>query len=108
MTDNAIEMHGVGKRYLLGGTAARDTLRDAFTHGVGRRLGRFRQPGDESREVWDLRAVDLAVPQGSTLGIVGRNGAGKSTLLKILSRITEPTEGRSRVRGKIGSDRKST
>jgi ABC-type polysaccharide/polyol phosphate transport system ATPase subunit len=103
MTDNAIEMHGVGKRYLLGGTGARDTLRDAFAHGVGRRLGRLRQPADESREVWALRAVDLAVPQGSTLGIVGRNGAGKSTLLKILSRITEPTEGRSRVRGKIGS-----
>src|SRR4051794_26911458 len=100
---NAIEMQGVGKRYVLGGTAARDTLRDAFAHGVGRRLGWLRQPVDESGEVWALRAVDLAVPQGSTLGIVGRNGAGKSTLLKILSRITEPTEGRSRVRGKIGS-----
>jgi ABC-type polysaccharide/polyol phosphate transport system ATPase subunit len=102
MTDNSIEMHGVGKRYRLGGAVAPDNLREALTHAFGRRL-RGRQSPDESREVWALRAVDLAVPAGATLGIVGRNGAGKSTLLKILSRITDPTEGRSRVRGKVGS-----
>src|SRR3954452_14952431 len=103
MTGNTtIEMHGVGKRYRLGGTAAPDNLREALARGFGRRL-RARQPPEESREVWALRGVDLSVPAGATLGIVGRNGAGKSTLLKILSRITDPTEGRSRVRGKVGS-----
>src|SRR3954451_310023 len=103
MTGNTtIEMHGVGKRYRLGGTAAPDNLREALARGFGRRL-RARQPPEESREVWALRGVDLSVPAGATLGIGGRNGAGKSTLLKILSRITDPTEGRSRVRGKVGS-----
>jgi ABC-type polysaccharide/polyol phosphate transport system ATPase subunit len=103
MTGNAIEMYAVGKRYRLGGAAVRDSLREALAHGVDRRLRRQRQPTEEARDVWALRDVNLAVPEGSTLGIVGRNGAGKSTLLKILSRITEPTEGRSRVRGKVGS-----
>src|SRR3954466_10563609 len=103
MTGNTtIEMHGVGKRYRLGGTAAPDNLREALARGFGRRL-RARQPPEESREVWALRGVDLSVPAGATLGIVGRNGAGKSTLLKILSRITDPTEGRSRARGKVGA-----
>jgi ABC-type polysaccharide/polyol phosphate transport system ATPase subunit len=102
MTAHAIEMHGIGKRYRLGGTAGLDTLRDVLAHRMRRTLRGPRQP-DSTRDVWALRGVDLAVPEGSTLGIVGRNGAGKSTLLKILSRITEPTEGRSRVRGKIGS-----
>jgi ABC-2 type transport system ATP-binding protein/lipopolysaccharide transport system ATP-binding protein len=102
MGGNAIEMHGVGKRYRLGGAVAPDSLREALSHGLGRGLRRG-EPSDDSREVWALRGVDLAVPEGATLGIVGRNGAGKSTLLKILSRITHPTEGRSRVRGKVGS-----
>src|SRR3954471_17303436 len=103
MTGNTtIEMHGVGKRYRLGGTAAPDNLREALARGFGRRL-RARQPPEESREVWALRGVDLSVRAGATLGIVGRNGAGKSPLLKILSRITDPTEGRSRVRGKVGT-----
>ena len=102
MTGNAIEMQGVSKRYLLGSAVAPDNLREALAHGLGRKL-RGRPSADESREVWALRDVSLAVPEGATLGIVGRNGAGKSTLLKILSRITDPTEGRSRVRGKVGS-----
>jgi len=102
MTGNAIEMNGVGKRYRLGGTAAQDSLREALAHGWSRGR-RGAAPADESRDVWALREVDLAVPEGASLGIVGRNGAGKSTLLKILSRITYPTEGHSRVRGKVGS-----
>jgi ABC-2 type transport system ATP-binding protein/lipopolysaccharide transport system ATP-binding protein len=101
MTDNAIEMHAAGKRYRIGAAVVSDSLREALVQDVGRRLRR--QRADEAGDVWALRNVDLAVPEGSTLGIVGRNGAGKSTLLKILSRITEPTEGRSRVRGKVGS-----
>jgi ABC-type polysaccharide/polyol phosphate transport system ATPase subunit len=103
MAVNAIEMHGVSKRYRLGDTAAPDSLRDAVAQGVRRALRRPFRRAEEARDVWALRDIDLEAPVGSTLGIVGRNGAGKSTLLKILSRITEPTEGRSRTRGKVGS-----
>src|SRR5213596_2272399 len=59
--------------------------------------------GDSLEEVWALRDINFKIHQGDVVGIIGRNGSGKSTLLKILSRITEPTEGRVSIRGRVAS-----
>ncbi|MDQ3548094.1 MAG: ABC transporter ATP-binding protein [Chloroflexota bacterium] len=101
MQTNAIELRRVSKRYLLGEDhAAGGTIRDTVT-GLWRRRGsRDRR---EREEIWSLRDVDLSVGMGDSLGIIGRNGAGKSTLLKVLTRITEPTSGVSRTRGRVGA-----
>lgn len=105
-----VEMEGVGKRYQLGATGA-GSLRGAL-EGFFRRLRERPQPsdprlgdraGDQPNSFWSLRDVNLRVQPGEVVGLVGKNGAGKSTLLKILSRITEPTEGRARLRGRVAS-----
>ena len=91
----AIATEGVGKRYELG--APNSTL-------LSERLGQAlrRRPGAQD-EFWALRDVTLEIPVGQVVGVVGPNGAGKSTLLKIISRIVPPTEGRARVRGRVGT-----
>jgi ABC-type polysaccharide/polyol phosphate transport system ATPase subunit len=98
---NAIELDHLSKRYLLGESHFGGTLGEAVTHSI-RRLGR---PGERRRrdEIWSLRDVSLEVPEGGALGVIGRNGAGKSTLLKILGRITEPTTGVARTRGRVAA-----
>jgi len=98
---NAIEIEGLGKRYLLGEDRPGGTLVEALSRSA-RRLVRMRSRPRRD-EVWALRDVSLTVPEGEALGVVGRNGAGKSTLLKILSRITEPTAGVARTRGRVTS-----
>lgn len=96
-----VDAQGLSKCYRLR-RARYGTLREALS-GVVRRLLKPRVPRTERGEVWALRGLDLAVDDGSALGIVGRNGAGKTTLLRILSGITEPSEGVARVRGRVGA-----
>ncbi len=88
--------------------SARSTRRcaDAIAKAVKRPIERIRHPGaatHHSEILWALRELDIDVEQGEVLGVIGRNGAGKSTLLKILSRITEPTEGKVEIKGRVGS-----
>src|SRR5262249_28346776 len=66
-------------------------------------LGRNGQHGSKVETFWALKDVSFDVKKGEVVGIIGRNGAGKSTLLKVLSRITEPTTGRVRIRGRVAS-----
>ena len=101
-----IHIENVGKRYDIGwNRAAYATLRESLAASFKSTVNRMRGRGEsnDSRSFWALRGINLDVAPGERLGIVGVNGAGKSTLLKILSRITEPTEGRARLYGRVGS-----
>ncbi len=110
MSDVVIRAEVLGKRYRIGRhQAPYKTLRESLTGLVlapARGLRAFTR-GERSRPepeiLWALKDVDLEVRRGEVLGIIGRNGAGKSTLLKILARITEPTTGRVKLWGRVGS-----
>jgi lipopolysaccharide transport system ATP-binding protein len=108
MKPPVVSVRGLGKLYHLGKGRSHDTLRDQIVHGF-QALTRRLRPGapetkpDETKLLWALRDVNFDVAQGEVVGIIGANGAGKSTLLKVLSQITEPTEGEIRVRGRIAS-----
>lgn len=106
--DVAIRAVGLSKLYRIGETQEKyKTLRDTVAGIVTAPLRRLRFAGTTrlkaNRIVWALRDVSFEVRRGDVVGVVGRNGAGKSTLLKILSRITEPTDGRAEMHGRVGS-----
>jgi lipopolysaccharide transport system ATP-binding protein len=103
----SVRIEKVGKRYHIGGALQRsNTLRDALVAAVRRPVERIRHPGSatsSNEDLWALRDVSIDVEEGEVLGLIGGNGAGKSTLLKLLSRITEPTEGVIELEGRVGS-----
>jgi lipopolysaccharide transport system ATP-binding protein len=125
-SDTMISVENVGKLYTLRHKSSGErytTLRDVITRGVTasfrafsgklRNRGRLNASstngsgsvpsGDTTEDFWAIKDVSFEVKQGDVVGIIGRNGAGKSTLLKILSRITEPTVGRIRIKGRVAS-----
>ena len=113
MSNTVIEFNNVGKQYILG-TIGTGTLSQDLNRWWARVRGKedpFLKIGDtndrtkkgDSRFVWALRDINFKVEKGDVVGIIGKNGAGKSTLLKILSRVTSPTTGDIKIKGRIAS-----
>ena len=120
MTESVISVRGLSKRYTLG-AISRHTLGDEITYWYHRlrgrnaaeHMGKIKAHGEPAavkpkqrqgtNDFWALKDVSFEVQAGEIIGIVGGNGAGKSTLLKILSRITEPTNGEAVIHGRVGS-----
>lgn len=111
MSRYILRAENLGKKYYIGRREKYKTFRESLTQTVIAPFqrtyqilrGRGQQAAGWNQELWALRGVDFEIKHGDVVGIIGRNGAGKSTLLKILSRITEPSTGRARVRGRVGS-----
>ncbi len=107
MSQPAILVNNLGKRFQIGQrkTAAR-TLRESIVDWARSPWQSDRTLSGNSEKApvfWAIRHLDFRVEPGEVLGVIGCNGAGKSTLLKILSRISEPTEGRAVIRGRVAS-----
>jgi len=107
-----IKVENLGKSYIIGHQReSYVALRDVLTNKAKQTVSNAKKfftggqliAGTEMEEFWALKDINFEVNQGDRVGIIGRNGAGKSTLLKVLSRITEPTTGRIRLKGRVAS-----
>ena len=110
MSASVIKVENLSKQYRIGERLGYRTFRETLVDLAKAPLRRFlaldsqhATHNTQSDTIWALKDVSFQVQQGEVVGIIGRNGAGKSTLLKILSKITEPTEGRVELRGRVGS-----
>lgn len=103
MHDIALKVEGLGKRYRLGRRRNEAMLRDLIQNGFSRLFRPKSAPSVQDDWIWALKNVSFEIKKGEVVGIIGRNGAGKSTLLKILSRITDPTEGNAEIYGRVSS-----
>ena len=112
MSDVAIRVCELSKRYRLGEREPYKTLREALSRAASAPFRHARSAiqranghpaEDTTKFIWALRDVSFEIKKGEAVGIIGRNGSGKSTLLKILSHITEPTEGYAEIHGRVGS-----
>lgn len=111
MSETVIKIENLSKQYRIGAKEGYKTFRETLLDSAKApllQISRLLNPKSKIRNpkfetIWALKDVSFEVKQGEVVGIIGRNGAGKSTLLKILSKITEPTEGRVELRGRVGS-----
>lgn len=114
MSKPVIQVEQLSKAYQIGqigtGTLSRDLERFWTTKVLGKadpflKVGETndRSSKSESNVVWSLKDINFQVNQGEAVGIIGKNGAGKSTLLKVLSRITSPTSGEIKIKGRVAS-----
>jgi lipopolysaccharide transport system ATP-binding protein len=113
MSDIVVQAENLGKSYIIGHERQRSyvALRDVFA-AKAKEIARKTQQvfgggafiaGNEFEEFWALKDVNFEINHGDSVGIIGRNGAGKSTLLKVISRITEPSAGSVRIKGRVAS-----
>lgn len=108
MAETAIRAERLGKQYRIGQYVAnyrtlRDVIADVAAAPVRWLRASSKQSSSRPETIWALRDVSFTLERGQVLGVIGRNGAGKSTLLKLLSRVTEPTEGYAEIYGRVGS-----